>query len=317
MRWIALLIGLLCMGEAAAQGAWPNRPIRVIVPYPPGGAADATGRLVALELQKALGVSVVTENRSGASGTIGGDFVRQAAPDGYTLLASPSSHTLARQVLRASPYDPQRDFTPVARYAEGPMLVLANPRAVPGGTIGELLPALRARPQDYSMGLAALGAASHLAILQFRRLAEVDLTLVPYRGSGPALIDLIAGQTQLMIDPGGMQHVREGRLRALAITGTRRHPAIPDVPTAAESGMPGLEVVGWYGLWGPAGMPEAIVTRLNEVMTRAVEDPAVVARLYGIGAVPTAESPAAMARFIAADVERNAALLRDANFQPE
>lgn len=316
MKWILLAFSVLLAGQADAQ-TWPNRTIRAIAPYPPGGAADATARLIAQELQKSFGVTVVVENRSGASGTVGGEVVRQAAPDGYTLLISPSSHTLARLVLRAAPYDPQQDFTPIGRFAEGPMLVLANPAAVPGRTIAELLPDLRAQPERYSMGLAAFGAASHLVVLQFARLAGVELNLIPYRGSGPALTDLISGQIQLMIDPGGMQHVRDGRLLGLAITGTRRHPALPEVPTAAESGMPGLELVGWYGIWGPRALPEAIAARINAVLGSATQDPAFVQRLHALGLVPATESPGAFAEFIADQVQRSAALLREARFQPE
>ncbi|MBP0495891.1 Bug family tripartite tricarboxylate transporter substrate binding protein [Pararoseomonas indoligenes] len=318
-KWTAAAIGVLGAWAAQAQPPgqdWPNRTIRVISPYAPGGAADATARLAGQELQRILGQTVVVENRSGASGTIGGEVVRQAAPDGYTLLASPSSHILARHVLRAAPYDPQADFTPVARFAEGPMLVLVNP-AMPAGTIAEALPLVRANPSRFTFGLGGLGAASHLAVLQFLRQAGVDLAMVAYRGSAPALTDLVSGNIQLMIDPGGFPLVQDGRLKALAITGSRRHPLLPGVPTAAESGMPGLEMVGWYGLWGPKDLPAPIVTRLNAAMAQAVQQPAVVQRLYALGLVPASSTPAALVQYIQEDLARSATLLQEAHYQPE
>lgn len=319
LKWIAAALGLLgtCAAQAQSPGQdWPSRTIRIVSPYAPGGAADATARFAGQELQRLLGQTVVVENRSGASGTIGGEVVRQAAPDGYTLLASPSSHILARHVLRAAPYDPQADFSPIARYAEGPMLVLVGP-GFPATTIAQALPAIRADPGRFTIGLGGLGAASHLAVLQFVRGAGVELTMVAYRGSGPALTDLISGNLQLMIDPGGFPHVQDGRLKALAITGSRRHPLLPEVPTAAESGMPGLEMVGWYGLWGPRNLPAAIVTRLNEAMTEAVRSPAAVQRLYALGLVPASSSAEAFADYIRENLARSVALLRDARYQPE
>ena len=169
MRWLLFLVGTILSMPAAAQD-WPNRTIRVIVPYPPGGPADIMGRLAAQKLQEKLGVTVVVENRSGASGTIGAEAVRQSPPDGYTFLAAPSVHVLGRQVVKSVPYDPVNDFTPIARYGEGPLLVLANPSAVQGKTIAEALPEIRARPKDFRFGLSALGAANHLAVLEFKTL---------------------------------------------------------------------------------------------------------------------------------------------------
>jgi tripartite-type tricarboxylate transporter receptor subunit TctC len=318
MKWVALILGLVLATPALAQ-SWPDRPIRMVVPYPPGGPADIMGRLAAQKLQDKLGVAVVVENRSGASGTVGAEVVRQAAPDGYTFLAAPSVHVLAREVLRSAPYDPVRDFTPVARYGEGPLLVLANPAAVPGRTVAEALPAIRAKPQSYSFGLSAYGAANHLAVIEFNRLAGLDLLIVPYRGSAPALTDLIAGRVQMMIDPiiAALPHVQDGRLKALAVTSARRSPVVPEVPTAAESGMPGLEFFSWYGVWGPRGLPVPVVARVNAALAEAVREPAVVERLTSLGFEPVAESPEEFARYIEADVKRNAALLRAANYQPE
>jgi tripartite-type tricarboxylate transporter receptor subunit TctC len=318
VKWLLFFIGIILSMPAAAQD-WPNRSIRVIVPYPAGGPADIMGRLAAQKLQEKLGVTVVVENRSGASGTIGAEAVRQSPPDGYTFLAAPSVHVLGRQVIKAVPYDPVNDFTPIARYGEGPLLVLANPSAVQGKTLAEALPAIRARPNDFRFGLSALGAANHLAVLEFNRLAGVDLQIIPYRGSAPALTDLLSGQVQLMIDPiiAALPLVRSGKLHALAVTSSRRSSVIPELPTAAESGLPGLEMSSWYGLWGPKGLPSPIVTRVNAVLSEGMREPAVVERLTTLGFEPVFSTAEEFGRFIQADVARNSALLRAINFQAQ
>lgn len=318
MRWLLFCVGMIVGTPALAQD-WPNRTIRVIVPYPAGGPADIMGRLAAQKLQEKLGVTVVVENRSGASGTIGAEAVRQSAPDGYTFLAAPSVHVLGRQVVKAIPYDPVNDFTPISRYGEGPLLVLANPSAVPGKTLAEALPAIRANPNDFRFGLSALGAANHLAVLEFNRLTGLDLQIIPYRGSAPALTDLLGGQVQLMIDPiiAALPLVQSGKLRALAVTSSRRSSALPDLPTSAESGLPGLEMSSWYGFWGPKNLPSAIVTRVNAVLSEAMREPAVVERLTVLGFEPVVSTAEEFARFIEADVKRNSALLRAVHYQPQ
>ncbi|MCR0981178.1 Bug family tripartite tricarboxylate transporter substrate binding protein [Roseomonas populi] len=318
MRRLALALGLILPLSAQAADPWPQRTIRVVVPYPPGGPADIMGRLAAQKLGERLGVNTVVENRSGASGTVGAEAVRAAAPDGYTLLAAPSVHVMGRQVLRSVPYDPVGDFTPIARLGQGPLLVLANP-SVPGRTIAEMLPALRAQPSNFSFGLSAFGAANHLAVLDFNRRAGLDLLIVPYRGSGPALTDLIAGQLQLMIDPmsAALPHVQDGRLKALAVTSARRSPIAPEIPTVAESGMPGLEFASWYGVWGPRGLPAEIVQRVNAALVAGMRDPNVVERLAALGNEPVTETPEEFAAFIEADVRRNTEILRTARYQPE
>ena len=318
MRWLLFLVGTILSMPAAAQD-WPNRTIRVIVPYPPGGPADIMGRLSAQKLQEKLGVTVVVENRSGASGTIGAEAVRQSPPDGYTFLAAPSVHVLGRQVVKSVPYDPVNDFTPIARYGEGPLLVLANPSAVQGKTIAEALPEIRARPKDFRFGLSALGAANHLAVLEFNRLTGLDLQIIPYRGSAPALTDLLSGQVQLMIDPiiAALPLVQAGKLRALAVTSAQRSSVIPELPTAAESGMPGLEISSWYGFWGPKDLPNPIINRVNAVLSEAMREPAVVERLTTLGFEPTSSTADEFARFIQTDVGRNSALLRATGFQPQ
>lgn len=318
LRLLALLVASFLAAPSMAQD-WPNRAIRMVVPYPAGGPADFMGRLAAQKLQDKFGVTVVVENRSGASGTIGAEMVRQAPADGYTLLAAPSVHVLGRQVVKAVPYDPVGDFTPVARYGEGPLLVLANPAAVKGKTIAEALTEIRKKPDDFRFGLSALGAANHLALLEFNKLAKLDLQIIPYRGSAPALTDLLGGQVQLMIDPiiTAMPLVQGGQLKALAVASAKRSSAMPDIPTAAESGLPGLEFSSWYGVWGPKGLPKEIVTRINAALTEAMAEPAVIEKLKGLGFEPVTSTADEFQRFITDDLARNSALLASINFQPQ
>jgi tripartite-type tricarboxylate transporter receptor subunit TctC len=319
MRWLAVLASVLLAAPAAAQD-WPSRNIRVVVPYPAGGPADFMGRLAAQKLGEKLGVSVVVENRSGASGTIGAETVRQSPPDGYTFLAAPVVHVLGRLVVKAVPYDPVGDFTAIVRYGEGPLIVLANPAAVPGKTLADALPAIRSKPDDFRFGVSALGSPNHLAVLEFNRLTKLNLQIIPYRGSAPALTDTVSGQVQLMIDPmiTALPLVNGGQLKALAVASSKRTSVLPDVPTAAESGLPGLEFSSWYGLWGPKGLPKEIVTRVNAIMLESMREPAVVEKLATLGFEPVSSgTPDEFAALITSDIARNAALLSAAKFEPQ
>lgn len=318
MRWVFALLGVLVALPASAQD-WPSRTIKVVVPYPAGGPADIMGRIAAQKLNEKLGVPVIVENKAGASGTIGAESVRQSEPDGYTFLAAPSVHVLGRHVVKNVPYDPLTDFTPIARYGEAPLLVIANSNSIKGTTIKEALQEIRSKPDDFRFGLSALGAANHLAVLEFNRLSGLNLQIIPYRGSAPALTDLLSGQVQLMIDPiiAALPLVQSGKLRALAVTSSKRISAIPELPTSAESGLPGLEMSSWYGLWGPKNLPPAIVTRVNQILTEAMRDPAVLERLKALGFEPASSTTEDFRRFIDADVARNSALLRAVNYQPQ
>lgn len=318
-RWLILLLGVILAGPALAQDDWPKRSIRLVVPYPPGGPADVMGRLVAATLQQALAVTVVVDNRAGGSGTIGAEVVRQPPADGYTLLAAPSVFVLGPNVLCAVPYDPIRDFTPVTRYGEGPLLVLVNPTAVSGNTIADALREIRVKPQSFSIGLSAFGAANHLAVLEFQRLDQLNLLIVPYRGSAPALSDLVGGQVQLMIDPvaTALPLVRSGKLKALAITSHQRSKVAPDIPTSGESGMAGLEISSWYGVWGPKDLPPSIRARVADAISGMARDRAIAARVAAMGFNLVVGQPADFARYIEADLVRSVALLKAAGYQPE
>ncbi len=306
------------LAAPAVAQSWPQHPIRMVIPYTPGGATDAMARLAAQKLAERLGVNVTPENRAGGNGTVGGMAVVQAPADGTTILFTASIHVMARQVMKAAPYDPQADFTPVARVGRGPLLLVAPPRLAER-SIAEVVAAARREPAKWTFAVSSLGSAGHLATLEFNRLAGLDIPIAPYRGSAPGLADIAAGNVQLMLDPilATLPLARGGQVKALAITTAARSAIAPEIPTAAEAGMPGLEFASWYGIWGPKGLPRGIVTRINAEMQQAMADPAVVRRLTELGFEPVAESPEAFASFIERDVAHNAALLRAVNFQPE
>lgn len=310
--------GLLAAPSVRAQGAWPSRPVRVIVPFTPGGATDGMARVAAAKLQEKLGQTFVVENRPGANGAVGGQAVAQAAPDGYTLLASASIQILARLVMRSPGYDPVADLLPLTRVGEGPLLLVMT-GSRPQTTLAEVIAAARANPRDWAFAVSSLGAAGHLATIEFVRQLGVELTQAPYRGTAPALTDVVAGNVQLMFDPilATLPQVRSGRVKPLAITAPQRSPAAPEIPTAAEAGMPGLDIQSWWALWGPRGLPPEVGARIAEVLRTGMFEPDVLQRVATLGITPKAESGAEFAEFIRRDFDRSQQLLRIANFQPE
>lgn len=311
-------VGLLAAPAVWGQGAWPNRNIRVIVPFTPGGATDGMARVTAGKLQEKLGQTVVVENRPGANGAVGGQFVAQAPADGYTFLFSASIQILARLVMRSPGYDPIADLLPVTRVGEGPLLLVMN-AARPQTTLAEVVAACRANPRDWSFAVSSLGAAGHLATIEFVRQVGVDLTQAPYRGTAPALTDVVAGNVQLMFDPilATLPQVRNNRVKGLAITAPTRSTAAPEIPTATEAGMPGLDIQSWWALWAPRGVPAEITARIGQVLSTGMFEPDVLARVGTLGITPKAESGADFAGFIQRDFTRSQELLRIANFQPE
>lgn len=310
--------GLALARPALAQGAWPNRTIRMVVPYTPGAATDAMARLAAQKLQEKLGVTVVVENRPGANGAVGSQAVLQSPADGYTIMGSASIHPMARHVMRNAPYDPVADFIPVARTARGPLVLVMNPR-LPQTTIPQVVAAAKAEPSKWTFATSSLGAAGHLGSIEFNRMTGANIEIVGYRGSAPALTDVAAGNAQLMFDPvlATLPMIRGGQLRGLGIATAQRTALAPDLPTMAEAGLPGFEFYSWYGVWAARATPREIVDRMNAVIVQAMREPAVVERLTGLGFEPVAETVPQLERFIAEDVARNAELLRIANFQPE
>jgi tripartite-type tricarboxylate transporter receptor subunit TctC len=310
--------GALLTAPALAQGTWPSRPVRVIVPFTPGGATDGMARVTAGKLQEKLGQPFVVENRPGANGAVGGQQVARETPDGYTFLFSASIQILARLVMRAPGYDPVADLLPVTRVGEGPLLLVMNAQR-PQNTLAEVMAAARANPREWNFAVSSLGAAGHLATIEFIRQLGVELTQAPYRGTAPALTDVVAGNVQMMFDPilATLPQVRNNRVKGLAITAPQRSQAAPDIPTAAEAGMPGLDIQSWWALWGPRGVPAEITGRIGETLRTGMFEADVLARVATLGITPKAESGAEFASFIQRDFDRSQTLLRIANFQPE
>jgi tripartite-type tricarboxylate transporter receptor subunit TctC len=246
------LVGLRIAPSSAQSDHYPNRSIRLVVPFAPGGGVDVFARVLAEKLKEQKRTTVVVENRPGANGSIGGSAVRHSSPDGYTLLFSAATHVMARQVMLAAPYDPVTDFTPIARVGMAPMLLVMSPNLAPN-TITELLEQTRREPERWTFAASALGSPGHVATIAFNKLAGLNLVIAAYRGTAPGLADVAAGHVQLMIDPvlALLPMARGRQIKALATTAAQRSVLAPDIATAAESGMPGLEFASWYGVWGP------------------------------------------------------------------
>ncbi len=295
----------------------PARPVRLVVPYAAGGTTDILGRILAEHFQAEFGQPLVVDLRPGAGGTLGTEMAAKAAPDGSTLLVgTPGSHATARALYPNLAYDPVRDFTPVMQIANVPNIVIVNP-TTPIRSIAELIAAAKARPGSINYGSAGHGTTTHLSGELFRLLAGVDIVHVPYRGSSAALVDLQSGALQLMFEnlPGAIQHVREGRLRALAVTSPQRAQGAPEFPTVAEAGVPGYAVVSWFALYAPAGTPAPLVTRLNQGLRRIMAMPAVRQKLMDIGAEPADGPPEALGQFAAEETTRWTRVIRDANIR--
>ena len=302
----------------AQAGEWPSRQVRLVSPFPPGGAADLTARIMAEELTTSLRQTVFVENRTGVGGAIGSEHVARSTPDGYTiLLASSGPFTITPELVRLN-FDPARDLLPIGMVATVPSIFVINP-AVPATNMVELIALARARPGQLSYASGGNGTAQHLFGEMLKQMAGIDIQHVPYRGGGPAMTDTIAGRVQILCDtlPLSLPHIREGRVRAVAVTTARRHAAVPDVPTVAESGVPGYEAVGWYGIAAPAGTPPAIVERLNREINAILERPAFRERLAGQGADAEPMTPATFGALIARDRAIYAQVIRTANIRPD
>jgi tripartite-type tricarboxylate transporter receptor subunit TctC len=321
MRIAKILVAAL-LGSAALPGAaqetYPARPVKIIVAYPAGGANDIVARTIGQELAQDLGQPVLIENRSGAAGTIGADAAAKSAPDGYTLFMAAGAHTLAPSLHAKLPYDIVQDFQPISLAALGTYLLVVHP-SVPANSVKELIELAKARPGALNFASSGAGAPPHLAGVMFQKLAGVALNHVPYRGDTPAITDLIAGQVQLAflsIQP-LIPQVKAGKLRALAITSGRRSPAVPDLPTVAESGLTGYDIGTWWGLLAPAKTPRPIVDRLAAAMRKASAVPTVKERFAAGGNAAQSNSPEEFAAMIRSEVGRYRELAAAAGVKPE
>jgi tripartite-type tricarboxylate transporter receptor subunit TctC len=317
-HWITgLALSAVAAAPAMAQGKFPDNMIKLVVPFAAGGGVDNAARLLAKQLQTDLGVTVVVDNRAGGSGTIGGKAVQTAHPDGYTLLFSAATHVLASHVLAAPPYDPVTDFTPVARTGEAPLLIVIPPSA-PQKNLREVIDAAKGG-NNWNAAIPALGAPSHLATLLLAKQGKVNFTMTPYRGTAPAATDVAGGHVQLLVDSiiSLQPMAKGGRVKPIAQTGAKRSSVAPDVPTAAESGYPGLVYVSWYGVWAPKGTPDDRVQFLNKAINKATEELTKAGSLSALGVEPVTESVDAFRKYIATDVAQSAGLLKEAGFKPE
>ena len=309
---VALLAATLATA-AAAQG-YPNKPIKIIVPFAPGGNVDVTARLVAPALQEALKQPVVVENKPGAAGVIGADFVVRSPADGYTLLmGSNSTFSVAPSLNPKNPYNPLKDFAPVISIASTPFLLVVNPAGPK--TLAELVAQAKAAPGKLTMASAGTGSSNHLVGELFQDLAGVKFTHVPYKGSNPAISDVMGGQVDMHFDQvtSAGNHVAAGKLRALLVTSKDRTPMLPDVPTAAEAGFPSFGPINVTGLIAPAGTPREIVAMLNAAVQKVLQRADVKEKFAGVGAVTTGGTPEEFAAYIAADLARWTKVVKDAN----
>lgn len=301
-----------------AQEAYPTKPVKIVVPFPPGGAADGFARLVGGKLAEAWGQSVVVENKPGAGGQIATQAVATAPADGHTLLVVTVGHAVNPSLYPRLPYDTEKDLLPVAKLATVPSVLLVNP-SVPAQNVKDLLALAKARPGQLSYASSGNATTSHVSMALLASLAGVDLLHVPYKGSAPAITDLISGQVQLMIDPlvSATQHVRSGRLRALAVSSAHRSPLAPELPTLAEAGVPGYDFSAWFLLLAPARTPMAVVTRLNEQVARSLAAPDVRERYQTMGAEPGRGSPAELQAFVTSELARYARLVKETGMKAE
>jgi tripartite-type tricarboxylate transporter receptor subunit TctC len=308
-------LALSCALAAGAQ-TYPQKPVRIVVPYPPGGTVDLVARHLAQQVGSQVGQQVLVENRAGANGTIGSDFVSKAPPDGYTLLVQASIFVINPLFLKNVPYDVQRDFTAVSNVGSVPLLVTAHP-SVPATNLRDFVTLVRANPDKYTFATTSFGSAGHLTEEVIRRDAGLSILIVPYKGAGPALTDIVGGQVSALADPlpSSYPHVRGGRLRALAVTSRARIPFLPDVPTMAESGFPGFEMLSWYGLWGPPGMPKDVVDRLAAETARAVKSGEMQEKLAAQGFIPDGSGSAAFTAYVKDEIAKYAKIVRDANIK--
>lgn len=300
-----ILVALACAAPPALA-EYPDKPVKIIVPYPPGGTTDILARVIAQRLSERLKQSFIVENRGGASGAIGTQAVAKSAADGYTLcMGTIGTHGINTALFKNLAYDAVKDFAPITIVGITPNVLTVHP-SVPAKNLPELLALARAKPGTLNFGSTSQGGSPHMAGELFRTMANIDIAHIPYKGAGPMLVDLVGGQIQMGFDnmPSSIGHIRSGKLRAIAVTTTKRWPGAPEIPTMAESGLPGYEVSAWFGLLAPAGTPAPVVDLLYRNIADVLKQPDMVKQLFELGAEPGGNAPDAFARYIAADVEK-------------
>ncbi len=311
-RLLAVLLAALLFSSQAASQSWPAKPVRIVVPLSPGGFADVPARILAPRLSAQFGRQFFVENRPGAGGSIGTDHVAKAEPDGHTLLFTATPHVISPWLYKALPYDALKDFAPVARVASGPYVLVVNSQ-FPVNSVHELIAAAKAQPGKIDYASSGNGSAQHLVTALFASMAGIDLSHVPYKGSGPAMQDLISGQVNVSFAgvPNVLGHVRAGRLRALAVTTATRWPELPEVPSVAEAGVPGYDEALWLALVAPAATPADIVQRLHTEIGKALQDPELLKSLRAAGIAPSLLGPQELGAFMRAEYEKWGRVVRE------
>ena len=318
----AIFIGVLStliLSESAIAQPYPTKPLRILVGFSPGGASDITTRIIGQKLSEAFGQPVVTDNRAGASGAIAARIVAASAPDGYTLLAGATSILAINPAIMSNlGYDPVRDFTPVSQIVSMPQLLVVHP-SVKAGTLKELIALAKTRPGELNYSSSGSGSSSHLAIELLKHMTGINLVHVPFKGSGQSMPALLAGQVQMIFDPlpTSLPHAKSGKLRALAVSTVKRSPAAPDVPTAAEAGVPGYDSSLWYGLLLPAGAHPTLVEKLNKATNEALRAPDLVERFAALGAEPVGSTAAALGKTIADEIIKWGRVIKSAGIRGE
>jgi tripartite-type tricarboxylate transporter receptor subunit TctC len=321
-RAIAALAGAFALaaasGASAQPAAYPDKPIRFVVPYPPGGGTDVIARIVHERFQAALGQTIIIENRGGAGGSVGTDVVAKAAPDGYTVLFTLSSHTINPAIFAKLSYDTLKDFEPVGSVASLPQILVANPQ-FPANTVAELIALAKAKPGTLSFATVGNGSPGHLAGELFKLRTGTQMTHIPYRGGGPAVTDVMGGQVPLLwvSIPAAAQFVKTGKLKALGVSTLKRSAAFPDVPTLQEAGVADFEVDSWYAMFVPARTPPAIIDKLNRALNSVVADAGIREKLLAQGSEGVGGTPQALAEIVAAELPKWAKLAKDANIKAD
>jgi tripartite-type tricarboxylate transporter receptor subunit TctC len=315
---IALMAAALVATPVGAQ-TYPGRTVTVVVPYPAGGSVDGVARILAQKLGEMLGHTFIVDNRAGgAGGSVGANSVARSAPDGYTLLLTASIHVITPFLNKTIPYDVVKDFTPVSLVASGPLLVSTTP-GVAANDLKTFFALVRENPAKYTFATSSYGSAGHLAVELLKREAKLDTLVIPYKGAGPMLNDLVGGQIQLVADPmlSSLPLARGGKIKALAVTSLKRVAAAPEIPTVAESGMADFELASWYGLWGPKDLPASVVARLHEAIVAVLARPDLKERLGVLGFGAIGSTPGEFARYINSEMGKYAKIIRDQNIKPE
>jgi tripartite-type tricarboxylate transporter receptor subunit TctC len=317
-KWLTGAVLVALSLQSAAQ-TYPGKPVRLIVPYPAGGTVDTVARVVAQGMSEQTGQPWIVENKAGANGVVGSDYVARSAPDGYTLLLQASIFVINPLFLTNVPYNVEKDFAPISNIGSVPLLVTGSP-SNPARDLREFVSLVKQAPEKYTFATSGLGSAGHLSEEVIKKQAELPgLMIVPYKGAAPALADMLGGHVSAMIDPfpSSYPNVKSGKLTPLAVTSGKRVAFLPNVPTVAESGFPGFEMVSWYGLWGPAGLPADVVGKLSTAAAKAVRSSHASERLAAQGFDPVGSTPAEFATYIKGEIARYAVIVKEANIKGE